>query len=125
METRVLSTLSFNYLVSLWKKGFRNSNWHKLKHIEKALYMASLSLAKMRRRIVNSRLILQLEYIIGKLRETEGKRLMKDAYQRSKKLYEKFMAIGLFEWAPQARSWFNDPNYILWLGVSTSEHIIL
>ncbi|MGQ9513818.1 MAG: hypothetical protein ACUVTL_02015 [Thermoproteota archaeon] len=113
--------LSYNCLFSLWKKGFRNGNWKKLSKIEKALYMASLSLAKMRRRLVNSRLILELRGIIGKLRETAGNKLMLRAYQRAMKLYERFSATGLFEWAPQVRSWFNDPSYILWLGLCSPE----
>ena len=79
--------------------------------------MASLSLAKMRGRLVNSRLILELRKIIGKLRETPGVRLATAAYQRAMKIYTGFEAVGLFKWAPQVRSWFNDPGYVLWLGL--------
>jgi len=114
-------TLSYQYLLSSWKKGFRNGNWRKLNRIEKALYMASLSLAKMRGRIVNLNLVLKLRGIIGRLRETAGTRLMMSAYQRAIKLYDSFTATGLFEWAPKVRSWFNDPSYILWLGQSYIE----
>lgn len=110
-------TLSYSYLSFLQKKGFRNGNWHHLNCIEKALYMASLSLAKMRGRIVNSRLILELRSIIGRLRETVGERLVKVASQRAMELYARFSAVGLFEWAPQVRSWFSDPDYIFWLGL--------
>ena len=110
-------TLSNHYLSRLWKKGFRNGNWRKLNHIERALYMASLSLARMRGRIVNSRLILELQNIIGKLRETAGDRLSRAASERAVKLYERFAATGLFEWAPRVRSWFNDPSYVFWLGL--------
>jgi hypothetical protein len=115
------NTLSCDYLLSSWKKGFRNGNWKKLSKIEKALYIASLSLAKMRGKIVNSRLILELQKIIGKLRETAGGRLMASAYQRAMKLYERFFTIGLFEWAPQVRAWFSDPSYVLWIGLCSSE----
>jgi hypothetical protein len=111
------SILSHHYLSCLLKKGFRNGNWRRLNYVEKALYSASLSLARMRGRIVNSRLILALQGIIGKLRETTGERLMMTAYQRAVGLYERFTILGLFEWAPQVRSWFNDPSYILWLGL--------
>jgi hypothetical protein len=116
-----VDTLSYNYLSCLKKKGFRNGNWRKLNRIEKALYMASLSLARMRGRIVNSRLILELRNIIGRLRETVGERLVKAASQRAMELYVRFSASGLFEWAPQVRSWFNDPSYILWLGLCSPE----
>jgi hypothetical protein len=81
--------------------------------------MASLSLAKMRGRLVNSRLILQLRCIISKLKESTGERLLLTAYQRAIKLYERFTIMGLFEWAPQAKSWFSDPSYVLWLGFSS------
>ena len=114
-------TLSYFYLSHLWKKGFRNGNWRKLSKIEKALYMASLSLAKMRGKIVNSRLVLELQNIIDKIKDTAGKRLMKSAYQRATELYERYVAIGLFQWAPRVRSWFDDPSYILWLGLNSED----
>lgn len=116
--------MSHSYLTHFWKKGFRNGNWRKLDRIEKALYMASLSLAKMRGRIVNLRLILELRGIIDKLRETAGDRLMRTSYQRAMELYGRFAAIGLFEWAPQVRSWFNDPSYVFWLGLCSPEPLL-
>ena len=120
-EDNPTNALSYHSLSSIWKKGFRNGNWKKLSKIEKALYIASLSLAKMRGKIVNSRLILELQEIIGKLRETAGGRLMASAYQRAMELYERFLTIGLFEWAPQVKSWFDDPSYVLWLGLCSPE----
>lgn len=78
-------------------------------------------LPKLGGRIVNSRLILELQNIIGRLRETAGDRLVRSSYERAMKLYERFMTTGLFEWAPQVRSWFNDPSYILWLGLCSPE----
>jgi hypothetical protein len=120
----IQNDLSHSYLAQFWKKGFRNGNWRKLTSVEKALYMASLSLAKMRGRIVNSRLILQLGCIIGKLRETRGDRLRRASYRRAVELYERFMIIGLFDWAPQVRLWFSDPGYILWVGLSSPEPLL-
>jgi len=121
-EVILMDTLSYNYLYCLRKKGFRNGNWRKLSRIEKALYVASLSLAKMRGRLVNSRLVLELMGIIGRLKDTAGERLMRVSYERAVRLYERFTAVGLFEWAPQVRSWFNDPSYVLWLGLCSPEH---
>jgi hypothetical protein len=115
-----MNTLSSCDLCSLRRKGFRNGNWRKLNHIERALYMASLSLAKMRGRIVNSRLILQLRGIMGKLRETDGERMMLTAYQRAMRLYDRYMVVGLFKWAPQVTGWFTDQSYIWCLGLSTT-----
>ena len=83
--------------------------------------MASLSLAKIRGKIINSKLVLQLEYIINKLRETVGKRLKESSYLRATELYERYVAIGIFEWAPRARSWFYDQSYVLWLGLCSTE----
>jgi len=85
--------------------------------------MASLSLAKLRGMIVNSRLVLELKNIIGKLRETAGDRLMLGSYQRAMELYERFSATGLFQWAPRARAWFEDQSYVLWLGLSKPEYM--
>jgi hypothetical protein len=39
-------TPDYNYLSCLRKKCFRNGNWRRLNIIEKALFVASLSLAK-------------------------------------------------------------------------------
>ena len=121
MESIPTGTLSYQHLAFNWRKGFRNGNWRKLNSVEKALYMASISLAKMRGRIVNANLIQQLGCIVGKLRETVGSRLMKAAYRRAMELHERYVSIGLFEWAPQARSWFDDPSYVFWLGLSWSD----
>jgi hypothetical protein len=113
--------MSYNYLSHLMRKGFRNGNWRRLDQLERALYVASLSLAKMRGRLVNSRLILELRGIIGKLRETDGARMMRTVFKRATKLYERFIAADLFDWAPQARSWFDDPSYVLWVGLFCPE----
>lgn len=119
-DNNIPNALGYNYLFRLWKKGFRNGNWNQLNRIEKALYIASLSLARMRGRIVNSKLILELLNIIHKIIETSGDKLMITAHHRAIKIFMKFQAIGLFEWAPQVKSWFNDPSYIFWLGISST-----
>lgn len=49
-----------------FRKGFRNGNWRKLDYVDKALYMASLSLAKKRGRLVDSKLVLMFRSIVGK-----------------------------------------------------------
>ncbi|MGQ9513498.1 MAG: hypothetical protein ACUVTL_00330 [Thermoproteota archaeon] len=103
--------LNYHHLSHLWRKDFRNGNWRKLNRVEKALYMASLYLVKMRGKIVNSRLVLELQNIIGKLMETVGKRLVRSAYQRATELYQRYVSIGLFRWAPHVRSWFKDPKF--------------
>lgn len=118
------SALGYNYLSRNWKKGLRNGNWPKLNTLNKALYMASLSLAKMRGRIVNLTLILRLQDIIDKLRETTGQRLTKIAYKRAMNHYNRFVVIGLFDWAPQVRLWFNEPAYLFWLGLCSPKPLL-
>jgi hypothetical protein len=113
--------LSHHRLLHLMRKGFRNGSWRKLDNVDRALYMASLSLAKMRGRLVNSRLILKLQGIMGRLDETPGLKALRAARERAAELYGRFRAIGLFDWAPRARSWFDDPSYVQWLGLSGDE----
>jgi hypothetical protein len=113
----ISGSLTYNGLAQTMREGFRNGNWRRLDQLERALYVASLSLAKMRGRLVNSRLILELHNIIGKLKEADGDRTTRVAYHRAARHYERFLAIGLFKWAPQVRSWFDDPSYISWLGL--------
>ncbi|MBO3804005.1 MAG: hypothetical protein JTT11_09095 [Candidatus Brockarchaeota archaeon] len=121
MEGDAPTALSYDFLSRVWRKGFRNGNLRKLSRIERALYMASLSLAKMRGRIVNSRLVLQLLGIVSKLRETVGGRLILGAYRRAMELYNRYASIGLFDWAPQVKAWFQDPSYVLWVGLCSPE----
>ena len=121
VSNSVKDVLSYNHLSYFWRKSFRNENWRRLNRVERALYMASLSLAKMRGGIVNSRLIMQLGCLIGKLRETARARTIENAYLRAMKLYDRYSALGLFEWAPQVKSWFRDPSFILWLGLRPME----
>jgi len=118
------SGLGYGRLYSIFSKGLRNGNWRGLNSVEKALYMASLWLAKRRGILVNSRLLLQLRAIIGKLTETPGARAMGGAYRRASELYRRFSEAGVFEWAPQVRSWFNDPSYILWVGLCSPEPLL-
>lgn len=37
---------------------------------------------------------------------------------------DRFVDIGLFEWVPRVRSWFDDPSYILYLGLSSSDLLL-
>lgn len=120
MEQSTPCALSYRYILSMQQKGLRNGNWRKLDLLEKALYAASLSLARMRGRLVNSRLITNLRGIIAKLRENARSRVLNGAHFKAAELYERYVAIGLFEWAPRVKLWFNDPSYISWLELSSS-----
>jgi hypothetical protein len=83
--------------------------------------MASLWLAKRRGILVNYKLVIQLRAIIEKIKETPGAMAIRSAFRRAYEIYERFLAAGVFEWAPQVRSWFKDPSYILWLGLCSPE----
>jgi len=111
-----LGPVSYADLSRTRTRGFRNGNWKRLNAVERGLYTASTLLARRRGVLVNSRLLMQLRAIIGKLTETPGARAMAGAYRRASELYVRFLEVGVFEWAPQARDWFRDLGYIMWLG---------
>jgi len=111
-----MGPVSYDDLSRTRTRGFRNGNWKRLNAIERGLYTASTWLARRRGVLVNSRLLLQIRAIIGKLTETPGTRAMGEAYRRASELYVRFLEVGVFEWAPQARDWFKDPSYVFWLG---------
>lgn len=101
-------------LKAVLEKAYRNGNWNKLTRLERALYRASLELAKLRKKIVNRLLLSLLRGIIGKLLKKFSDEVLElgrrkaieleRIYQRSRLLPLCF--LGLFE----------DKDYLFWLG---------
>jgi hypothetical protein len=109
---------SYEDLVKVRLKAFRNGNWRRLKVVEKAFFNASLCLAKLRGRIINPSLIKAVKTIISKLLQVPKNMIMQLAKKHASLLYRLYENNGIFKWAPQIKKWFKEPQYLFWLGVS-------
>lgn len=110
--------LSYGDLLNILRKACRNGNWRRLKGVEKALFKATLQLARLRGRIVNPTLLESVKNIVEKLLQTPATRILQLGRERASRLLQHYRVNGVFKWAPSVKSWLKDPDYLLWLGVS-------
>ncbi len=112
--------LSYEELLTNFKKSLRNGNWRHLNPLDKALYRASLWYAKHRGNIVNAALVGKLMALVEKLKETKGMRIFKRGFKKAAEMLRKCEEQGqeqrVFTWAPQLKHWLKDHDYIFWLG---------
>ena len=108
--------LSYEKLITSFKKSLRNGNWRKLNPLDKALYRASLWYAKHRGSIVNTSLVEKLSALVERLKETKGMRIFKRGFEKAVEMLEKGEEKDVFAWAPLLKYWLKDPDYIFWLG---------
>jgi hypothetical protein len=113
---------TYNDLLGYMKRALRNGSWFKLPRLERALYRASLILAKMKGKILNADLITQLLEIIEKLL-TPKMRIMKLGFQKAQKLIEAYKK-GYLSWCPELLQWLTDKNYIFWLGLKAQNPLL-
>jgi len=108
--------LKYSELISSFKKGLRNGNWRKLEGIERAFFRASLSVSRIKGKIVNPVLLEQLSRILQKLLETPGMIILRKGVERAMEMIERYEREGVFRWAPELRKWLMEKSYIEWLG---------
>lgn len=110
---------SFYYkdLVKIKLKSYRNGNWRKLSAVERALFNASIELAKLRRAIVNPNLIERLRNMVSRLLQTAATRILQMGMDYANFLLELYSRNGVVKWFPGIRDLLKDPDYLLWLGV--------
>jgi len=113
-----LKPLSHKNLLAIRLKAYRNGGWRRLRGFEKALFKASLELAKLRGRIVNPSLIKAVENIVSKLLQTPAEKILQLGRRHASRLLELYEENRVLKWAPSIRNWLKDPEYLFWLGVS-------
>jgi transposase len=106
--------LTYNELLSNFRKGLRNGNWRKLRRLEKALFQASLWYSRRQGTIINELVVSKLSVLVEKLKVTKGARIFKRGYEKAAVLLSKGESV--FAWAPSFREWLKDPDYVFWLG---------
>ena len=118
-EGEAVGQESFSYkdLTRIRFKACRNGAWRRLNGFERALFQASVELAKLRGVLVNPALVKRLKTIALKLLQTTSARLLQSGMEYGKHLLELYGRNGVAEWFPKIRDLLNDPEYLLWLGV--------
>ena len=106
--------LTYEKLLTSFRKGLRNGNWRKLRRVEKALFMAALWYSRVQGKIVNEMVVGKLSALMEILKETKGARVFKRGYEKAVALLNKGESV--FAWAPSLREWLKDPDYVFWLG---------
>ncbi len=109
---------TFNDLILLQRKGFRNGFWRRLSFLEKMYFKASVSYAKLWGKIVNSKVIAELESIIKKLIPVFKEQTLRTGFKKARELIRISKENKIFEWAPEIIEWLQDHRYILWLGLN-------
>jgi hypothetical protein len=110
---------SFSYasFLRVRLKALRKGSWRRLNGFEKALFKASMQLARMRGKIVNPLLVRTVETIFSKLVQTPIAVITRLGRKQAFRLLQLYEKNGLLKQAPSVRSWLKDPEYVLWLGV--------
>ena len=112
------SFLSYSSLVGFWRRGFRNGNWGTLNIAEKGLFRCALWVAKVRGKISNMKLMVQVLKVALKLTEGFRSHVLKAGRRRAVTMYETYgKPNGVFSWVPRLKEWLCDPNYVLYLGI--------
>jgi len=110
--------LTYSSLIGFWRRRYRNGNWAKLSTTERGVFRCGLWVARMRGKISNIRLMVQVLRIALKLLETQRSRIVNAGRRRAMQMLEAYAKPGgLFTWAPHMREWLYDPRYVLYLGV--------
>jgi hypothetical protein len=79
--------------------------------------------AKVKGEIINAKLAAMVIRIVEKLRETKGVRILKAGREEAKRILHS-IEHNVFTWCPRLRNWPGNPDYLFWLGMSTSKGYI-
>ena len=108
----------FSGLLAVRRRGLRNGNWRRLPLVDRGLFRCALWVARVHGRIVNFRLLVRVLGIVLKLLAGPGTRIWMAGRVRAEELMRRFEERGLFQWAPQARGWLGERNYVFCLGLN-------
>ncbi|MEM2487613.1 MAG: hypothetical protein QXR44_03370 [Thermoproteota archaeon] len=109
--------LSYQGLIRVMLKARRNGAWRRLNGPERALFKASIELAKLRGILVNPTLVKRLKAIALKLLQTPGIKILQLGRNYAGYLLRLYSRNGVVKLIPGIKHWLRDQNYLLWLGV--------
>ncbi|MEM1554490.1 MAG: hypothetical protein QXJ72_06390 [Thermoproteota archaeon] len=107
---------SYGELVKIRLKAYRNGSWRKLTHVEKALFKASIELAKLRGIIVSPSLVNKLKSIVSKLLKGIASKILQLGREYAGFLLSLYGRNGVLKAFPVIKDWLGDHRYLLWLG---------
>jgi hypothetical protein len=110
--------ITYPCLVGFRRRGLRNGNWRHLSITDRALYRCAFWVAKVRGKISNTKLIVQVLKIVLKLVDGVRSAILEAGRRRIAAIYETYAKpCGVFSWAPQVRHWLTETSYVRFLGV--------
>ena len=112
---------TFNDLILLQRKGFRNGSWRRLSFLDKMYFKVSISYAKLWGKIVNSKVVAELGSVIERLIPIFKKQTLRAGFKKARDLIQTSKENKIFEWAPETIEWLQDHRYIFWLGLCERE----
>jgi len=95
----------------------RRGSWRRLSVEDRALYRCGLWVARVRGRVVNSRLMVRLFGIILKIAATVRGFIYRAGSARAAAFHALYERMGVFKWAPEAEGWLGETGFRLYLGV--------
>lgn len=113
----MITSLTFNDLVQIQKRGVRNGSWRFLPTVDRMYLKVSIIFAKINGKIVNSKVISMLNLIIEKITPGYARNILKVGNQKADELILLYRSRRVFTWAPQTLEWLRNPRFITWLGV--------
>ncbi|KUO42813.1 MAG: hypothetical protein APU95_02385 [Hadesarchaea archaeon YNP_N21] len=114
----MIAFISYLELYHHFRKSLRNGKWKKLSMLEKAQYIATLSCARIKGRIVSPKILSIALSIIEKLRSNPFLEILRKGVMKEREMLEACERRGVFSWCPALRDWLRDPYYALWLGLN-------
>jgi len=84
-------------------------------------FKASISYAKIWGKIVNPRVIAELESIIEKLISVIKEQIFRAGFKKAREMIQTSEESKIFEWAPEIVDWLQDHKYIFWIGLCKRE----
>jgi hypothetical protein len=86
--------------------------------MDRALFRCAFWVAKVRGKISNTKLMVQILKIALKLVEGVQGAILSVGRRRTTQMFETYgKPLGVFSWAPQVRKWLNDASFVWYLGV--------
>jgi len=110
-------SVTYPWLVGLRRRGLRNGNWRHLDTADRALFHCAFWVAKVRGKISNKKLMVQVLRVALKIVQTVS-RIGRAGRTRGSIILREFAKPGgVFSWAPRVRDWLHDRRYVWYLGV--------
>jgi hypothetical protein len=114
---RDADSITYPCLVGLRRRGLRNGNWRHLDTADRALFRCAFWVAKVRGKISNTKLMVQVLRVALKIVQTVS-RVGRAGRTRATMMFQEFAKPGgVFSWAPRVRDWLYDPRYQAYLGL--------